>query len=441
MRSELRRLFGLIIFTLLTGTLSAQISVSPYSIFGNGDREPGKFAHQFGMGGVSTALHDPLQINIAQPASLSRLKYTTIDLGGFYQESQFNDGTNTANTGTGGFNYLAFGFPLSEDWGLVAGLTPYTKIGYNIQTEATLPFSTAQVQYSGQGGFDRAFMGTAYELFDRLSVGVIGSYYFGTAERTTLAIMDNRSFFSTGQEESIRATGFNWEAGMQYMQILGSDSTQEFTLGATLTPTTQLNGTLNDIYYTFAVNSQGGRAYKDTVFNVNDEPVDVVFNSSYSFGASYGVRHPRLVQYAWSVTADYQMLNRSELSTSSELRGEFQDGFRVSAGAQFIPFYALNQQRSNFFNQIDYRIGAFYENSGLVLNEQVIADRGFTLGMGIPLSRRSNSAVDIKIASLNVGMVFGQRGVQAGGNIQENYARFVVGLTLNDKWFTQFKYR
>ncbi|NVK04471.1 MAG: hypothetical protein HWD92_06595 [Flavobacteriia bacterium] len=440
MRSELRRTFGLMLL-FVSGTLSAQISVSPYSIFGNGDREPGKFAHQFGMGGVSAALHDPLQINIAQPASFSRLKYTTIELGGFYQESQFNDGTNTAQTGTGGFNYLAFGFPLSEDWGLVAGLAPYTKIGYEIETQATLPFSTATVQYFGSGGYDRAYMGTAYELFDRLSIGVMGSYYFGTAERTTLAIMDDRNFYSTGQDESIRATGFNWEAGMQYTQVWGADSAQEFTVGATFSPITELDGTLNDYYYTFAINGQGNRLPRDTVYNINNEQVNVIFNSSYSFGASYGVRHPRLVQYAWSITGDYQMLNRSELSSSSELRGTFENGFRASVGGQFIPFYALDLQRSNFFNQIDYRIGAFYENSGLVLNEQVITDRGFTVGMGIPLSRRTNSAVDIKIASLNVGMVFGQRGLQEGGNIQENYARFVVGLTLNDKWFTQFKYR
>lgn len=442
MCNDMRRLFGLLTIILLSLPSTAQISVSPYSIFGNGDQASDRFVYQDLMGGIQSGLRDPLQMNIGQPASYSALEYATIEIGGFYQNTYLSDASQSLTSRTGGFSYVAFGFRLTDDWGMSFGLTPETNIGYDIRSRADLGFSGAEIQYQGVGGYNRGYFGMSYEFFDRLSIGVNGNYIFGAADRSTIALMDDRNFYSTAQVENIRGSGFTYNAGIQYSHTFGPDSLSEFVIGATYKPNAVIDGTLNDLFYTFTVqNNTGIRTPKDTVYNIDDESVDVIFNSNYGAGFSYGKRHSRLLQYAWSISGDYQMYGRSELNTSSELRGEYQDGYRIALGGQFIPYYALDMNQGSYLSQVDYRAGLYYESTGLMLNEQVITDRGLSLGFGLPLGRRTATTSDVKIASLNIGMILGQRGNRTDGNLQEVYTRFVVGLTLNDKWFTQFKYR
>ena len=54
--------------------LAAQVNaVSPLTVFGLGDLSEGYFAQNFGIGGTSIAVREPLYINIAKPASYSAL--------------------------------------------------------------------------------------------------------------------------------------------------------------------------------------------------------------------------------------------------------------------------------------------------------------------------------------------------------------------------------
>lgn len=440
MRSSNGRFIGLFLLMLITGAMSAQTSVSPYSIFGNGERESGRLAQQIGMGGISAGLRDPLQLNIAQPASFSHLEYTTIEIGGFYQETRLTDGSQSLQVGNGGFSYLTLGFPVSDKWGLAIGISPYSKVGYDVRARTSYSFSDAELRYIGNGGFDRFYFGTGYEILEGLSVGVNGSYFFGSSERATTAIFDNPAFYHVTREENISATGFSWDAGVQYVMKFGPDDDRELVLGASFVPKTVMKGSLNDLSFTFTENS-AGRIYRDTVYSTNARDIDVVFNSNYSVGFTYGGRHEQLIQYAWSFGADYQILNRNELNSSSEVRGEYVSGFRASVGGSLIPYFAFDMNRGSYFSQVDYRVGAYYENTGLRVNGEVISDAGVSFGMGFPIGRRIQSPGDVKLATLNFGMIVGKRGTRNSGNIEETFARFVVGLTLNDKWFTQFKYR
>ena len=64
-------------------SLSAQQqSVSPYSLFGTGWFAAQANAYQQLLGGASSADRNPWYVNPDQPAALSALKYTTLDLGG-----------------------------------------------------------------------------------------------------------------------------------------------------------------------------------------------------------------------------------------------------------------------------------------------------------------------------------------------------------------------
>lgn len=275
---------------LFSGAIAGQTSVSPYSIFGNGERESGRFAQQTSLGGISAGLRDPLQLNPGQPASYSSLQYTTIEFGGFLQRSWLSDANQTVQTDNGGFNYLAFGFPISEKIGLSVGVMPYSKVGYDVHVASTVFGEDAVINYQGDGGFDRAYFGLGYEIFKGFSLGVNGSYFFGTTERITTTLIDNNAFYDVSREQSLNTSGLSWDAGLQYVKSFGADDKYQMVLGATYVPKTMLGGTLNDLSYTFLESSTGSRTYKDTVYGKADEEVDVIFNSNMSFGLTFGGR-------------------------------------------------------------------------------------------------------------------------------------------------------
>lgn len=78
-----------------------------------------------------------------------------------------------------------------------------------------------------------------------------------------------------------------------------------------------------------------------------------------------------------------------------------------------------------------YRIGARFEKTGLVLNNQPIEDFGITFGLGLPVGG---------ISKINIGVELGQLGTLDDGLIKENYANIMLGFSLSDIWFIKRKY-
>src|SRR5690606_37139807 len=78
-------------------------------------------------------------------------------------------------------DYLAIGIPMGK-FGAVLGLNPQTAVGYRIQT--TSEDNTTINRSEGEGGSNRVFLGGAYQITPKLSVGFDANYNFGTIETT-----------------------------------------------------------------------------------------------------------------------------------------------------------------------------------------------------------------------------------------------------------------
>lgn len=78
-----------------------------------------------------------------------------------------------------------------------------------------------------------------------------------------------------------------------------------------------------------------------------------------------------------------------------------------------------------------YRVGARFENTGLVLNNQTIEDFGMTFGLGFPVGG---------LSKINIGVELGQLGTLDDGLVKENYANIMLGFSLSDIWFIKRKY-
>ncbi len=96
-------------------------------------------------------------------------------------------------------------------------------------------------------------------------------------------------------------------------------------------------------------------------------------------------------------------------------------------------FYKPNSKLfSSYFERIIYRAGLKYEKTGLIINAQSIIDKGFTLGLGLPITGT--------FSNINIGFELGKRGTTKANLVQEDYANLSISFSLNDKWFVKTKY-
>ncbi|MGH2644159.1 MAG: hypothetical protein ACRDE2_09435, partial [Chitinophagaceae bacterium] len=133
-------LCGMLLLPLLF-SLPSEAQNSPYSIFGLGEVNNSQEILNRAMGGVSEAYADGQTINFINPASYSALQLTTFDVGLDAGTQKISDNQNNSYNSTfGTLSYLELGVPLKRGggWGLTFGLTPLTKVNYNIQQNDSL---------------------------------------------------------------------------------------------------------------------------------------------------------------------------------------------------------------------------------------------------------------------------------------------------------------
>ena len=86
---------------------------------------------------------------------------------------------------------------------------------------------------------------------------------------------------------------------------------------------------------------------------------------------------------------------------------------------------------AKYRQRITYRFGGYLTDTGMIVQNQPIEESGITFGVGLPLSGTFSNL------NLNVGV--GQRGTTQGGLIEEQFVKFSLGLSLNDRWFIKRK--
>jgi len=124
---------GITIITLLQ--ISAQsLTNSPYTRFGIGEIDRSGFPLNKAMGGISAGLRSDNHINFLNPASISSQDTMSfifdVGISGVSKELQSKENNLTFNNFA--FDHLAISFPIKNWWYMSAGVTPYSKIGYNI---------------------------------------------------------------------------------------------------------------------------------------------------------------------------------------------------------------------------------------------------------------------------------------------------------------------
>lgn len=434
------RVFTILLMVIAaTGAMaqSTATTSSPYSRFGLGTIDQPLLPQTTAMGGIATAINRIggfNNINMLNPASYASINLTVIDIGLYSNQVTLNQ-TGSASQHNSNFrlSHVAFGIPLSSKSAFSFGLTPYSELGYSYRKTSTSFGTSSAVDtnhvdyiYSGDGGLSKAYIGYGFTPIKGLSIGANVSYIFGNLHQyqsTELPLLYGA--FNTRIEQTNAVGGVNYDLGAQYSIELSD--IKHLVFGYSNSLSTNINTSSRYIV------SQYTTDYTTSSENL---PLDTVTNKAVSNGKiklpqinHFGVSYQKDRYYL--VGVDYTMGKWSDLSIAGVNQG-LQNSNSLAIGGQITP---NPDALSSYWALVDYRAGAHFDKTYIYVGNTSIKQFGVSAGLGLPLARNGSSFYKI-----NVSAEYGQRGTVANGLVRENYFNFHLGFTLNDKWFTRYKF-
>jgi long-subunit fatty acid transport protein len=404
----------LLIFTL---SASAQEGTfSPYSFFGIGNNTFKGTAENRSMGGLSV-FSDSIHLNLQNPASYSKLKLTTLSIGGSGNSLELETSTEKDNINFSTFDYISVGIPLGK-FGVGFGLKPLSSVGYEIQT---LEDNVAS-SLNGRGGVNIVYLSGGINIIDNLSLGFTANYNFGDIEnKNIIAQADIQR--SSREINSSDINGLTLDFGLQHEFRIK----KRFTIRTSLaySPENSLNLENDRQLATIIFGNDGS----EVVIDQNDAVTtssQVDFGSKINAGLGFGQDRKWFVglEYTFQDASNFDAIN---FNNSVDL--DFVKSNQFKIGGFFIPRF--NAPR-NYFNRIVYRAGLRYNETGLNYRGESIDEFGMSFGVGLPAGRY--------FTNINLGFEYWTRGTTTNDLIQENYLSFFVSFSFNDLWFQKPKY-
>lgn len=395
----------IVLICLCMNSSYAQLTTSPYSLFGLGQLEGNSVGENLAMGGTGIAFLSDKSINVHNPASYSGLDslVTIFQIGAFGKITNFNSSQENQALVNGNIRYVVMGFRIAPWIATSFGFTPYSSIGYHIHTPTPLVGTNAtyDTEFSGDGGVNQFYIGSSFKITKNLSLGVNASYLFGSI---THSESSDDFYFSLNDVTTL--SNFNLNYGLNYKfkisswkynvgLIYGNDkrlgSDHEITI-TTSTGTDELRSRQYD--YSLPQNIGAGLAVSKGYFKAG---VDFEINK-------------------WE---DVEFENTNLRTRNSE---------RYSFGVEF-PSLGMRKGSSRM---IFYRFGGEYRGSYFLIKDEPINYYALTVGAGLPLKGY--------VSAINLALEVGQNGTATKGLFRENFVTLHLDLALRDIWFRQRKY-
>lgn len=451
--------------TLCYGQIS---TLSPYSIYGLGEDISSSLTAQASMAHTGIAVRNPLNINATNPAALSQLGRVTFNMDVRNEFLTLNTSTASQSNSIFTINNISFGFPLINDFTkkrrstIAFGLKPLTGQGYDIEITQTVPdLSDVTYRFIGNGGVSDAFASFSYDLLsfkrenkektysinraDVLSLGITGSYLFGTLDRSRITEMNlGASASNLYRGRTLEISDISMRTGLMYSHALTkSDTTLDrfskepkigkkvigyFSVGAFYNPSVGLNAFQTDLDYSYAGAYTNPGIIDTLTFNQVKTTTQAV--SSYGIGASLSLNDK------WTFALDATRTEWSKLTINGLNQG-LNDATRISFGTEFIPAYD-ESGKGSLLKTIRYRGGLSMQQTRLNVNNTQPMRYGINFGIGVPLVATRSTSM------FNLGLEFANRG-NANIGLTENYVNLHVGFTFTpnmsyDFWFLKRKY-
>jgi hypothetical protein len=424
-------------------------STSPFSSFGIGERDGLDHSTFCGLGNTEITYFDSTTLNYFNPST-----YNTIAKGqplfsvgvssrlSFYKENGIENFSKAIL-----LNHFAMGLSFSKHFGLAFGLKPFSRRGYEFQTKQLLGTDTIVHTYLGNGSTNEVFLGLSSNLLKlknhQLSVGGNLGYVFGTLTN------ERRSNFvgSTSggvDQKTLKLSTMHYELGLFYKHRINEKNS--YTISSVFEPKQTFSAFQESYLFTSAIVDDPLKYYKlDSTGSIKGNVIlpstlSIGFNYTFSFNdikKETQIRHSEL-----SFHTSYKTSNWNEYRTNFsgiELNPNYSITNKLTIGIQYIPEKTFLGQTgsSSFIETIRYRAGYYQYSLPNVISGEMIKDKGLTVGFGLPIK------IQRSLSSVNIGFSVGQRGVQSGQYLKENYFGINLGVVFApanfERWFVKRK--
>ena len=236
-------------------------------------------------------------------------------------------------------------------------------------------------------------------------------------------------YFNTRMTRTVQFNDVYFKAGLQYQLKLGAKWSAVF--GATATAPTTLIARTTTLAELLKFNSLIEIA-RDTALYEIDVPDTVTM--PLQIGGGLVIRKGE----KFLIGIDYFKQDWTGTDLFGQ-EGSFTSSSRWSLGFQYIPD-KFAEGRSNFKKRIQYRGGLKYATHYLVFKSDVpLSEVAVSFGLGLPM-RKLRAGDTFTQNMLNLSVELGQRGTTENELVKEQFIRFNIGFSLNEKWFIKRKY-
>lgn len=405
--------FLFLLFSFVNLFMHAQSDFSsPYSIYGIGQENLNFFGGLTAMGNTGIAYKSPYTINQTNPASLTSIPKNSFlyEVGLNSTFSIKNDSHTSQEEYDFNFTHLSMAFPVNNYWRMSLGVTPYSKVSYQIDIVQPVEGGTGNylTNVIGSGGINKIFWGHGFKLKDNFSVGVEIDGLFGSISQEQWILLGANSVYLNDKNVYF---SLGLIAGMQYSvnSFLGTKT----TFGATVNLPTTLRA---------AEASTGAKA--DAIisreFSENAEDYDLPLKVG--VGISSQINKNLLLNVDYRVNY-WDGINKSDDASS------YRDQSIYGIGIEFKP----SSELTSYWNKVKYRAGANYDSGYLNISNQKIDTYSFSLGLGFPTSNNRFSS------TINLNYSYGKEGTTNRGLIQDNFHKLSINFSFLGSWFQKPK--
>ena len=407
----------------------AQNKYSPYTVIGVGDLNGMALANNAAMGNVGIATPSIWHINNMNPALLTYNSLTVFEIGVEGENRTVSNSFNSVKVGTGGFKYLSLAFPIIPNkWTSNIGLMPYSSVNYSFNTRQSVAGTNvdAVIDFEGTGGLNQVYFSNGLKIAKGLSVGLRMSYIFGLTEARTNTYLEGEGItqqFPTGVYEKTNYSGFDLGLGLSYSKSISEKDLLNF--GMTFDKGGDIKGTRFNRLEVETTN--GSAAPGDTL--INDESGKYQLPTELGFGFSWQKLNKLTIGFDvkhsfWDTEAGFTFDDPTYEADTEKYRSTW----FIGLGFEITPKY---NDVNSYFKRIKYRIGADFKQEPFVIDGKTVNNFGINFGWSLPIKG---------VSAVNMALKYGQRGEASGVLVKEQYLKFVLGATINDRWFVRRKY-
>lgn len=425
---------------------------SPYSMFGAGIPVQNMTVAQAGMGGSGSAFLEFNKMNRRNPAVLAYYSDPIFETSAITTLSRFSSQTDSYTNRAFRLDNVSLAMPIKRGiWGLTIGLEPYTTIGYAVnapQYNSNLN-TTPVAHYSGDGGINQGYIGTAYRVFYKvdstgnsssLAVGVNLNRVFGTVNHARqIAFPENPENMGTRVQNATFVRDWTLDFGIHYQTNLikrtsTSNESLKLLMGTAYSLQSQLKAERNAMIYNF-VGAPVNPA--DTIAILDMETGKVIHPAEIRAGIAFDYISKKRSRYRLAIDiATQQWSEYNESFAGKKETFGFRDNKTFATGLEYTP----NPGSIKYLQTVEYRIGIRYAESLLNVDGTSINDLGMSFGFSLPLHHRRA----ITKSAFHISGQYGKFGTTDANLIQENYFKIYLGFSFTphfrNRWFVQPKY-